>query len=306
MNSDSEPEFYGEEEEEENNNKPKIDNFSLHDDEEEEEIDEKNNKKKKEKPANINITKEIEKQNENKKELNNSRDYNDEDNEQNEPDFYAEEDYIDENYQSSDSENNDGRNNKKRKQNDLIEENISIDNIYEINKKFDYSRDSPVFYIFEDKKDFNKYSIPLSTKELFEKIKEGKIHHDSIKVKLVDLFKFISKEPFSYIDLKEVLKPNWSNDVDYSNMFLELSKIKLNDNNDTKKVKEKKCKDVNVRKDMKEKENIPYKIENKNEEKKEDKKEDKKKDNNKTNKNKKKGNKKGKEIEIKTGFIYDN
>ena len=56
-----------------------------------------------------------------------------------------------------------------------------------------------------------------------------------IKVKLVDLFSFKSKEPFIYVDLKEVLTPKWVSNVTHSKMFMELLNAELNSKNKSDK-----------------------------------------------------------------------
>ena len=253
MNSDEDPDFYGGNEEEEDEDSQKEDkkkinsikrkeikgnaDFTLNDGEEEDEI---KNKKKNKNENKEEILKELKQENKKKDikkdELNNSRDYG-EDDDNNEPDFYALEEDGNDYYQSSDSENNNynikNKENidEKRIREKLKKLNIDINNIYEINNKFNYSKDLPVFYIREEQKSFDNYPIPLSTNQLVEMIQKNNIPFESLRIKLVDLFEFKSKKQFIYIDLLEVLKPNWSIDVTYSKIYLELSKPKLKDNN---------------------------------------------------------------------------
>ena len=345
-NDDDEPEFYsdGEEDQEfsmrvDNKNKTKkvkkeirnadftMNNYYEQDINENK--NEKKNKKRKNNEGNR-ITDEIEVDKKNKKrnndELNNSRDYNDE-NEDNEPDFYAQ-DNDDDDYQLSDSDdsnnNNLNVNNEKKlkNKNELKKPKIDINNIYEINNKFNYNKDNAVFYVLEDKKSLNYYPKPLSTKKLVEIINKDRIPFESLKVKLVDLFEYKSSEPFSYVDFTEVLKPNWTSEVTYSIIFLDLFKTKSSENskiiNNTKNKEDKKDSfsiDVSSIKNNNANDTVSFsnfydnkKNKDKNiEDKKEEKKENKKEINNKGNKNKKKGRKKGEEIDIhiKTNFIYD-
>ena len=342
MSNDEDIDFYEENEEEEeiNNsmgkykdNKPKNDKKiksnaanTLYDgDEEEEEINERKNKKKKTKEIeNMEFLKELkeeDKKDEKEDDLNNSRDYG-EDNEPNEPDFYADEDDGDDENINFDYQKSENKNEVKIKQKNIKKEIFDINNIYEINNTFHYKKDSPLFYILEDNKEFNYHPTPLSSKQLVNLIREENIPYDSLQIKLVDLFQFKSKLPFVYVELKKILKPGWSSDVDYSNIFKELSKLNLKDNN----IREEKDNSINVSSIKNENESFSFSLfknmendtnknkkeekgakkEDKKEEKKEVKKEDKKEGNNKINRNKKKGRKKGEDIDIKTGFIYDN
>ena len=165
---------------------------------------------------------------------------NDEDNE---PDFYEMEEEYENDYQDSESDNE--NENKpindneeiylKNKENELKAEKLDIKNIYEINKIFNYDKENPVFYIQIENKPLNTYLAPLSTKKLEEIIKKDKIPYESIKVKLVDLFSFKSKEPFIYVDLKEVLTPKWVSNVTHSKMFMELLNAELNSKNKSDK-----------------------------------------------------------------------
>ena len=281
---------------------------------EEEEINDSKHRKK--------IIKNKKEKEKEKEESNNSRDYGGEnDNDNNEPDFYAEEEGNSGYYQSSDSE----KDFEKIKQKNLKDQNIDINNIYEINTKFKYSKDLPVFYIMQESKSFKAYPEPFSTSKLVEYIQKNQIPYESIQVKLIDLFIFKSKEPFTYFDLIEVLKPNWATNVDYSAMFNELYKSKKDNENN-------KVKSTNKKKDKKEKDdwfnhlskknnvsepssfsvlkNIEKELDTNKDKKelKDDKKEIKedKKEGNKNNKDKKKGKKKMKEADIKMGFTYGN
>ena len=345
INDDDEPEFYSDGEEDQgfsmkanNKNKSKkvkkeIRNadFTMNDYYEQdinENSNEKKNKKRKNNEGNR-ITDEIEGDKKSKKrkndELNNSRDYNDE-NEDNEPDFYAQDDENDDDYQLSDSDDSNDNNlnihrKKLKNKNELKKPKIDINNIYEINNKFNYNKDNPVFYVLEDKKSLNYYPKPLSTKKLVEIINKNNISYESLKVKLVDLFEFISSEQFSYVDFIYVLKPGWTFEVTYSKIFLELFKTKSSEKgkiiNNIKMKEDKKDSfsiDISCIKNNNPNDTVSFsnfyndnqKNKDKNIEiKKEEKKENKKEINNKGNKNKKKGRKKGEEIDIKTNFIYD-
>ena len=245
---------------------------------------------------------------------------NDEDNE---PDFYEMEEEYENDYQDSESDNE--NENKpindneeiylKNKENELKAEKLDIKNIYEINKIFNYDKENPVFYIQIENKPLNTYLAPLSTKKLEEIIKKDKIPYESIKVKLVDLFSFKSKEPFIYVDLKEVLTPKWVSNVTHSKMFMELLNAELNSKNKSDKNEINTFNDISsIKKENNESISFSVDLYNKKENKKQnkkedikgDKKEDKKEVNNKINKTKKKGKKKGETLDIKTGFIYDN
>ena len=251
MSNDEGIDFYEENEEEEeiNNsmgkykdNKPKNDKKiksnaanTLYDgDEEEEEINERKNKKKKTKEIeNMEFLKELkeeDKKDEKEDDLNNSRDYG-EDNESNEPDFYADEDDGDDENINVDYQKSENKNEVKIKQKNIKKEIFDINNIYEINNKFHYNKDSALFYILEKGKEYNYYPKPLSSKQLVNIIREENISYDSLQIKLVDLLEFKSKFPFSYVNLKEILKPGWTSGVDYSKIFKELSNLYLNDNN---------------------------------------------------------------------------
>ena len=278
---------------------------------------EEDEKKKKEK-KNENILDEIkaeEKKDEDKEELNNSRDYKDEEGEEdnNEPNFYGSDNDNDNYYESSSSDHE--KNIKKKKQDELKKQNININNIYDINNKFNYNKNNPVFYILEDKKPPDTYPSPLSTNKLIKLIKDKNISYESLKVRLVDLFKFKSKAPSTFVDFIEVLKPNWASDVE---TFLNL--VNNNNENDTAN-KNKKIKNIkkNINdlfnaniSDIKGNKNVqePFSFSSFDKEKEdkkmiEDKKENKDNNNGKKNKNKKKGKKKCEDLDIKTRFIYD-
>jgi len=318
MSNDDNIDFYAEndeeEEEEEINNsmgkpknikkdKPNAANTLFDGDDEEKEIDDRKKKKKKVKEKDIEILKELkeedikdkkdkkDKKNEKEDDLNNSRDFG-EDNEQNEPDFYAEEDDGDN--EDADYQEHENQNEVKRKQKNIKKEVFDINYIYDINNKFHYNKDSPLFYILEKGKEFNYHPTPLSSKQLVKLIQEENIPYDYLRIKLVDLFQFKSKFPFIYVELKEILKPNWSLDVKFSKIFEDLYKLKLNDNKINNNVKEEKDNSINVsiiknenesfsfslfkntENDINKKEEKNSKKEGKKEVKKEDKKEDKK------------------------------
>ena len=124
-------------------------------------------------------------------------------------------------------------NKKKKKVNNIIndtfnelekeineEYNLKRENIYEINNKFDYPKDSPVFYIREDNSNSDLYDYPLSTIEIIDKLKSKEIKPYLIKVKLIDIFTMNNYDPFSYFDFNDVLKKNWSKNLEYSSIFL--------------------------------------------------------------------------------------
>ena len=134
-------------------------------------------------------------------------------------------------------------------------------------------------------------------------------------MRLVDLFKFKSKAPSTFVDFIEVLKPDWASDVE---TFLNL--VNNNNENDTAN-KNKKIKNIkkNINdlfnadiSDIKGNKNVqePFSFSSFDKEKEdkkmiEDKKENKDNNNGKKNKNKKKGKKKCEDLDIKTRFIYD-
>jgi hypothetical protein len=124
-------------------------------------------------------------------------------------------------------------NKKKKKVNNIIndtfnelekeineEYNLKRENIYEINNKFDYPKDSPVFYIRDDNSNTDLYDYPLSTKEIIDKLSSKEIKPYLIKVKLIDIFTMNNYDPFSYFDFNDVLKKNWSKNLEYSSIFL--------------------------------------------------------------------------------------
>ena len=124
-------------------------------------------------------------------------------------------------------------NKKKKKVNNIIgdtfnelekelneECNLGKENIFEINNKFNYPRDSPAFYIREDNSNTDLYESPLSTNEISEKLRTKKLRPFLLKVKLIDIFVMKNQEPFSYFDFNDILKRNWSKNLEYSSLFL--------------------------------------------------------------------------------------
>jgi hypothetical protein len=189
---------------------------------------------------------------------------NDNDNED-EPNFY--DDKIIENPEDNDNEQKEEEDNHKinkqlEEQEDDHEiikpkeeipkkQSIDLDNIYDINKEFNYNIDNPVFYLKENKFIIDKYPWPLSTKQVASIVKRENIPYENLRVKLVDIFEFKSfKKPFEYVDFIEVLKPKWTSNVTYSKIFLDLckSKDKKEQNEEDKEKKEDKKenkKDIN-------------------------------------------------------------
>ena len=97
---------------------------------------------------------------------------------------------------------------------------LSIENIFEINKKFNYPKDSPVFYLREDTSNTDLFPSPLSTKEIQDLLKKREIKPFLLKVKLIDIFIMNNYEPFSYFDFNDILSKNWSKNLEYSPLFL--------------------------------------------------------------------------------------
>lgn len=98
--------------------------------------------------------------------------------------------------------------------------NLEIENIFEINKKFNYPKDSPVFYIKDDSSNKDLYSYPLSNIEIKDLLKKRQIKPFLVKVKLIDIFTMKKYEPFLYFDFNDILVKNWSKNVEYSSLFL--------------------------------------------------------------------------------------
>ncbi len=106
-------------------------------------------------------------------------------------------------------------------ENELNEQySLEIENIFEINKKFNYPKNSPVFYIREDNSNNDLYQTPLSTNEIKDLLKKKILKPFLIKVKLIDIFIMKNYEPFSYFDFNEILSKNWSKNLEYSTIFL--------------------------------------------------------------------------------------
>ena len=125
------------------------------------------------------------------------------------------------------------QNKKKKKGNNIISDtfneisnelneqySLEIENIFEINKKFNYPKDSPVFYLREDTSSTDLYPTPLSTKEIQNLLKNREIKPFLLKVKLIDIFSMSNYDPFSYFDFNDILSKNWSKNLEYSSLFL--------------------------------------------------------------------------------------
>lgn len=265
-NSDEEPDFYTNDEEELDNQdeKSKKDdnkkiNISFDDEIEKEEISknistsmvenvkiQKNSKKKKQ--IENRILKNIESDEEEDKKSNKSNNSfinqsdGDDEKDNNEPNFYDEEqngENISEKEINDDEESNNRSENEdkikdkfiernKKKKEELKKKNIVIENIYDINKEFNYSKDNPVFYLKENKCALDKYPWPMSTKQIVKLIEKDNIPYENLKVKLVDLFEFRLRSAFEYVDFIQVIKPEWASNVTYSKIFLDLHNFKVN------------------------------------------------------------------------------
>ena len=107
---------------------------------------------------------------------------------------------------------------------------LVIDNIFEINKKFNYPKDSPVFYI-QEKNNINNnelYEKPLSTNEIKYLIRNRKLKNISyLNIKLIDVFVMKNHNNFDFFDFAEIFQKNWSQDLEYSDIFIkEYEKLK--------------------------------------------------------------------------------
>ena len=188
--------------------------------------------------------------------------------ENNEPSFYEEannEDQEEEKEKENENEHSENHEKLKKKEEEmkkkyeeknkkkiekLKEKGIEIDNIYDINKEFNYDMDKPVFYLKENRAKLNKYPEPLSTKQVADIVKRNNIPYENLKVKLVDLFEFKLRNAFEYVDFMVVIKPEWASNVTYSKIFMDLynSKIKKEQaekDNDKKEDKKEDKKDLN-------------------------------------------------------------
>ena len=102
--------------------------------------------------------------------------------------------------------------------------NLEIDNIFEINNKFNYPKEFPVFYLKDDlneNDDENElYKTPLSTNKIKELLKSKKIKPYLLNIKLIDIFIMKNHSPFSFFSFNEILTKNWSQNLEYSDLFI--------------------------------------------------------------------------------------
>ena len=105
--------------------------------------------------------------------------------------------------------------------NELNEQNIlEIENIFEVNKKFNYPENCPIFYLRNDDANNDLFPNPLSTNEIKDLLKKKEIKPYLIKVKLIDIFIMKNYEPFQYFDFNEILTKSWSKNLEFSSIFL--------------------------------------------------------------------------------------
>ena len=103
---------------------------------------------------------------------------------------------------------------------------LQIENIFEINHKFNYPIDSPVFYLQNELPNNNSnnnneiYKEPLSTNKIKDLLKNKKIKPYLTNVKLIDIFYMKNHSLFSFFSLNEILEKNWSKNLEYSDIFL--------------------------------------------------------------------------------------
>ena len=256
-NEEEEPNFFEENEEESDKENKRNENCSFDDEIEKEEkqgdlissmIKQNKNKKenKKIEQNKNNILNGIESdENNNEEKENNSLNSNDKDEDENEPNFYEEE--VSDHEREKENEENEEINKEEDKVNkrttkekeELKKKNIELENIFDINKEFNYDKDNPVFYLRENKMAMDKYPWPLSTKQIVNIIKKDNIPYKNLKVKLVDLFEFKLKVAYEYVDFINVIKPEWASNVTFSKIFLDLYKFKFNKENNKEDTKEK-------------------------------------------------------------------
>lgn len=102
--------------------------------------------------------------------------------------------------------------------------NLEIDNIFEINNKFNYPKELPVFYLKDELNENDNenelYKTPLSTNKLKELLKSKKIKPYLLNIKLIDIFIMKNHSPFSFFTLNEILTKNWSQNLEYSDLFI--------------------------------------------------------------------------------------
>ena len=126
-----------------------------------------------------------------------------------------------------------------------IEENniLDIQNIFEINTKFNYSRDLPVFYLKNDNNNEDMFKEPLSTNSIKDLLKNKKIKPYLTNIKLIDIFYMKNYSPFAFFPLNDILVKNWSNNLEYSNIFINAhNKLKDKEKKEIKKIEENKNK----------------------------------------------------------------
>ena len=126
-----------------------------------------------------------------------------------------------------------------------IEENniLDIQNIFEINTKFNYSRDLPVFYLKNDNNNEDMFKEPLSTNTIKDLLKNKKIKPYLTNIKLIDIFYMKNYSPFAFFPLNDILVKNWSNNLEYSNIFINAhNKLKDKEKKEIKKIEENKNK----------------------------------------------------------------
>ena len=127
-----------------------------------------------------------------------------------------------------------------------IEENniLDIQNIFEINTKFNYSRDLPVFYLKNDNNNEDMFKEPLSINTLKDLLKNKKIKPYLTNIKLIDIFYMKNYSPFAFFPLNDILMKNWSNNLEYSNIFINAhNKLKDKEKKEIKDKEKKENKD---------------------------------------------------------------
>ena len=115
---------------------------------------------------------------------------------------------------------------------------LDMENIFEVNTKFNYPRTSPFLYIREDNSENDLFPNPLSTMDIKNLLKSKTIKPFLIKVKPIDIFTMKNYPEFSYFDFNEILTKNWSKNLEYSSVFLDEYK-NLNEKNIIKNLEDK-------------------------------------------------------------------
>lgn len=107
------------------------------------------------------------------------------------------------------------------------EEIKNIDNISKINEKLQYPEDQKLWYLYNP---LMKCSTGPIASSVIKEMAKNKIINKNLEIRLIDCYSISNKDPFTFVTLEEVLKPEFIETIEISSLFKQVtSALNLND-----------------------------------------------------------------------------